>query len=286
MHEIAMLGGDERQKYLAMRLKDRGFAVVGFGNQVRPAAKDLASAVKNAGAVILPVPSTRDGKYLSQADREMPRIAFSELLSLLAPGTLLSGGMMPPEWCAAASARGILPIDYFSGEPVQLQNALPTVEGALRLAMQALPVTLCGTQTAVVGYGRIGSLLVEKLVALGASVGVLARSPVALAAAELHGARAQAFQKGVPPFFADCRVLFNTVPERVLDASFLSALPKNCVLIELASAPGGFDPDLAKASGLTVIPAQGLPGRFYPETAGKILADAVCELFAANGFSD
>ena len=286
MKTIALIGGDARQTFLARELRRRGFAVIGYENRVLPAAPDLAGATQNVNAVLLPVPATRDGKTISQIGQGAKEISFSDLLFRLAPGTLLSGGLLPPEWVTAANARGIVCVDYFQGETVQLKNALPTVEGALRLAMQELPVTLSGTQTAVVGYGRIGSLLSEKLIALGAKVGVLARSPAALAAAELHGARAQAFSSGVPPFFAACRVLFNTVPERVLERPFLSALPENCVLIELASAPGGFDPDLANEVGLKVVSAQGLPGRFYPETAGKILADAVCAILRANGFLD
>lgn len=284
MERIAILGGDRRQEFLAVKLKLSGFDICGFGNGIQPAATDGAEAVSTAKAVLLPVPATRDGVFLSQSGQFDP-VPFSAVLENLRPGTLLLGGLLPPEWIAKAERRGAVCADYYREETVQLKNALPTAEGALRLAMQELPVTLFGTRAVVVGYGRIGSLLCEKLVTLGAKVGVLARAPTALANAELHGAQVGALSSGIPPFFADCRVLFNTVPVRVLEQSFLSALPENCILIELASAPGGFDPELAKKKGLRVLPAQGLPGRFYPETAGRILADAVCKLLSANGFS-
>ena len=286
MQKIALPGGDQRQIFLADALRRRGFRIMGFGNLAEPAGKTLAETLDGAKIVVLPVPATRDGENLSQSAKETPPIRFGEVLNFLAPGAFLLGGALPREWIAAAEARGIRSADYYKSERTQLLNALPTAEGALRLAMQALPTTLFGTQTVVVGYGRIASLLSEKLVALGAKVGVLARSPEALARAELHGANPYALGQGVPPFLADCRVLFNTVPERVLDRSFLQALPQNCILIELASLPGGFDADLAKRAGFQVIPAQGLPGRFYPETAGKILADAVCAILNANGFLD
>ncbi len=285
MQTIALLGGDRRQTFSAEVLRRRGFAVVGFCNDVAPAKKTLADALHGAKIVVLPVPATRDGVHIFQTAGQTPP-AFEEVLAGMPPGAVLLGGALPPAWMAAASAKKIPCADYYLGERVQLLGALPTVEGALRLAMQELPATLFGTQTAVVGYGRIGALLAEKLVALGAKTGVLARSPAALTRAELHGARAQALGKGIPPFLRDCRVLFNTVPERILDRAFLQALPKNCILIELASAPGGFDPDLAKEEGLRVLSAQGLPGQFYPETAGTILADAVCETLSANGFLD
>ena len=284
MVKVALLGGDERQNQLAKELRRRGYTVAGFGNAVEDRGADLAGTLNGARVVILPVPATRNGVFLSQGAAGA-EIAFSQVLALLEPGVLLLGALFPPAWIEAAKECGAICLDYYREETVQLRNALPTAEGALRLAMQELPVTLFGVETAVVGYGRIGSLLCEKLIALGAKVGVLARAPAALAQAELHGARIGAFSQGAPPFFRECRVLFNTVPERVLSRPFLQALPENCILIELASAPGGFDPALAKELGFRVVTAQGLPGRFYPETAGKILADAVCAILEANGFS-
>ncbi len=286
MTRIALLGGDKRQEFLAIELRQRGFDVVGCGNGITPAATGIAGALEGAKVVLLPVPATRDGSVISASGQEFPHILCSDLLNRLMPGTLLLGGLLPPDWMADLEERGIFCVDYYKEEPVQLQNALLTAEGAIRLAMQELPVPLFGTQTAIVGYGRIGSLLCEKLIALGASVGVLARSPSALSRARLHGARADDFGQEIPAFWGKCRVLFNTVPERVLNSRFLSCLPQNCILIELASKPGGFDPDLAKDTGLKVIPAPGIPGRFYPEAAGKILADTVCAILSANGFVD
>lgn len=285
MQKIALLGGDQRQEFLSRELSRKGFSVVGFGNSVAPAGQNLAAALEGASAVILPVPASRDGVHLSKGEQEAPELPFAEVLDRLPAGTLLLGGALLPEWNSAAKARGILCADYYLSETVQLRNALPTAEGAIMLAMRELPVTLSGAQTAVVGYGRIGSLLAEKLIALGAKVGVLARSPEALVKAELHGAEVYRLGKGVPPFFRGARVLFNTVPERILEPYFLQTLPQNCILIELASAPGGFDPDFANAAGLRIIPAQGLPGRFYPETAGKILADAVCAILSRERLS-
>ena len=69
---------------------------------------------------------------------------------------------------------------------------------------------------------------------------------------------------------------------RVIGAEDLRALPSGCVLIELASPPGGFDQEAATDAGLRVIAAQGLPGRFYPESAGLILAETVCAILGAN----
>ncbi len=269
---LAIIGGDARQERMAKTFAERGYTVRTFG-LANGENRSLGETVRQANAVILPVPATRDGERVPTSSGG--GVPFSALLPLLDPAALLLGGMLPESWIRSFAARGGRTADYYREETVALRNALPTVEGALRLAMESLPVTLFGTRLAVVGYGRIGSLLTEKLVALGARVAVLARSPAARAAAELRGAKAFPLSGEAIRAIADCRLIFNTVPARVFRAEDLRALPSGCVLMELASASGGFDPKEAEAAGLRVIPAPALP-RFYPETAGRILADAIC----------
>ena len=74
------------------------------------------------------------------------------------------------------------------------------------------------------------------------------------------------------------RIVLNTVPARLINLEILSMISKDALLMELASAPYGFDPEEAKSLGLHVISAGGLPGRFFPETAGFAVADTVLNL--------
>ena len=281
MKTLALVGGDARQKYLLSELNRRGYATRAYG--LGDGSQTLPFVTDNAEAVILPVPATRDGVHIPTPLAPDLDCTFEKLLHYLSPRVHLLGGMFPKDWKAETDARGIRVTDYFSDETLKLRNALPTAEGAIRLAMETLPVTLFGTRVAVIGYGRIGSLLTERLAALGARVTVFARSPVARAEASFHGADTESAEAGkiCPP--PDCRAVFNTVPFRLIDSENLRAFPRGCVLMELASAPGGFDPEAAKEAGLSVIEAPGLPGRFYPESAGAILADAVCAILGANG---
>jgi dipicolinate synthase subunit A len=48
--------------------------------------------------------------------------------------------------------------------------------------------------------------------------------------------------------------------------------------MELASFPGGFDFVAAEKMGFSLILAQGLPGKHFPETAGRIIAETVLDL--------
>ena len=175
-----------------------------------------------------------------------------------------------------ADREGIRWIDYFDSEILQLKNALPTAEGAIEIAMRELPVVLDGTKTAVIGYGRIGEVLSHKLRLMGAKVCVYARRQEVCAHAELLGNTSQnlARENGLL-FDAETRVVFNTVPSKLFTRTVLSTLPKDCLIIDLASAPGGVDMVAASELGIRCVWATALPGKYAPESAGIILGQTV-----------
>ena len=60
---------------------------------------------------------------------------------------------------------------------------------------------------------------------------------------------------------ADMDLIINTIPSRILDHEKLEMIGKECLVIDLASKPGGVDFDKAKLIGIKVIRALSLPGR-------------------------
>ena len=75
----------------------------------------------------------------------------------------------------------------------------------------------------------------------------------------------------------------NTVPARVLDGERLADLKPGCLVIDLASRPGGVDLEAAARLGVRVIWALSLPGRVAPVTAGKILRDTIYHILDELG---
>ena len=65
-------------------------------------------------------------------------------------------------------------------------------------------------------------------------------------------------------------LIFNTVPEMVLSADQLSAC-RNCVKIDLASKPG--------IGGKDVVIGRGLPGKYAPESSGRLIAQTILQHF-------
>lgn len=157
-----------------------------------------------------------------------------------------------------AQRRGL---PYYEREDYAVRNAALTAEGAVMILMQRC-APLLGSRVLLVGYGRIAQQLARRLAAFGACVTVATRRAAARALAETAGFAAQDT--------ADIRgtydIVINTVPAPVLRGAYGAAL-----CLELASASGGW------ADETPVLHAGGLPAKYAPEAAARIVRDAIYE---------
>ena len=195
---------------------------------------------------------------------------------------LLLGGMTGDLSRRLMTDYGLTLLDYYAREETQVANAVPTAEGALQLAMESTDRTLHGSRCLIIGYGRIGRLLADRLLSLGAEVTVSARKYGDLAWIEAWGCRG--VQTGaLTGQLERFDLIFNTAPALILDGTRLRETRKNCVIIDLASAPGGVDLEAAKRLSRQVIPAQGLPGKVAPRTAAAAIRDSVYHILEERG---
>ena len=70
-------------------------------------------------------------------------------------------------------------------------------------------------------------------------------------------------------------VIYNTVPSPLFDRGFLERVCKKTLIIELASGSGGIDLSAAKELCSNVLWASSLPGKYAPESAGKLIGNCV-----------
>ena len=284
--ELAILGGDERQIFMARTLAQMGWRVSVWGlgdcaSRVCPArtVETPTEALEGARAVILPLPASVDGVRVNCPLDRNASLRLSAIFDVWSDGVLL-GGRLPPILYSCAESHSIRLIDYYDDDILQLRNALPTAEGAIAIAMRELPVTIDGISAAVIGYGRIATVLAEKLYALGARVYLYARKQRDLVRASLCHLTpmhliSDAQTKSLTKIPRDCRLIFNTVPHVLFTRDVLETLPRDCLYIDLASAPGGIDWGAARELGIQTVWGTALPGKCVPESAGMILADTV-----------
>jgi len=163
--------------------------------------------------------------------------------------------------------------DYKNNKLFALKNAYLTAEAALCVAIEKSNKSLVSSNVLITGYGRIAKALHKYISPFTGSVTVCARNPNDRVLAACNNAKVIDFADLKNKNSFD--FVFNTVPHPVFNGAELSALPRDCVLIDLASFPGGVDKHYALSRKINLIEARGLPGKFSPETAGHIVAEAV-----------
>ena len=197
---------------------------------------------------------------------ELPRSHLPEAGLDIACGRFVCG-LTEPVFDALAAERKWEIFRPLRDEEYTLENARLSAEGAVSAAMRRMPFALSDSTCLVIGYGRIGRALTGMLRGLGARVIVAARR----AESRLEAGEGSVPLEGLAQALPKADVIFNTVPALVLPRERLALARPDALLLELASAPYGFDLLLARKLGLRAELESGIPGRYCPRTAAKIL---------------
>ncbi len=268
-----ILGGDSRSLYLGEYLEKQGFNVCYYAFNETDCFDSLNEAVKQAYAVILPLPFTRDRITLN-APLFDETVLISDICTLATTDKLFFGGQLSKSFCEELKSKGVFYCDYFLLEELAVFNAVPTAEGVINILISELPITVHSMKCAVTGYGKVGKALARTLKSMGADVTVFARKEKDLAEIFCKGYKAKGFRE-LSEEYGDFDALINSVPQRVIGEKELSALNPECVLIETASSPFGIDFQAAKEKAFHVIKASSLPGKVAPKTAGGIIGRSI-----------
>ena len=245
-YKITVADSDARSRYAVKRLVSLGV--------------DASVEMKNGNVVVLP-PNSAENVTVGGA--VVPTCEFvRSARAVIGPSA------------AEKYAGGVPFFDYSGNECFLRRNAALTAEGAVGIMICSLPFSVCGSNTAVLGFGRIGRRLSEMLTSLGSSVTVFARrEETRRDAAKI--CRAADF----PDFRGGFDCVINTVPSKTVDAQIIDGW-----FIELASAPFGFDADDRALLCDRFIIAAGLPGKTAPREAGYALADAAYDILKGDFF--
>ena len=281
-----VVGGDMRQAKLAELLSADGHSVHTFVLEARGPLEGVRqekylTEAELADCVVLPLPAAGEDGMLNAPLSRHP-LPLAELFSFLRPGQVVCAGRVDAPAMVQAEGLGLTLCDYFAREELAVANAVPTAEGAIQIAMEELPITLHGARALVIGCGRLGRALAPRLAGLGARVSVAARKYADLAWAESFGFGTEHTGQ-LRPWLCGYDLVVNTVPARVLGEAELAELRPDCLVIDLASKPGGVDLDAAARLGKKVVWALSLPGKVAPVTAGRAIRTAIYNILSELG---
>jgi dipicolinate synthase subunit A len=271
---VAVVGGDKRMLEHMQLARHAGAKVQHYGSVPgaeeaagRPQAASLAEAVNGARIISCPIPGLGpDDELYAKYTTEKLRLT-ADVLGGAAPGAMLFTCYSTPrldEWAAATSVK-IIP--YGTDDALSILHAVPTAEGAIRIAIENTDETLLGMDVLCIGLGRVGVSVAQAFEGMRSRVSVAARNPVQLARAcamnmaalELRNLKSQIGKFGL---------IVSSAAGRVLEKDLLALTRPDVLIIDLCSPPGSVDFESAKALGRKTIWARGLAGR-APRRAGR-----------------
>lgn len=289
---FSFIGGDRRQINVIKGFAADGHKINVFGIDDCISSTDNISisssideAVKGADAVVLPLP------YSSIMDNELintplsdKSIGVGELFRALSDYNrkLVLAGKVDERLNALSSIYGLHIIDYMDRDEVAVLNAIPTAEGAVKIAMDELPITIHSSKCLCLGFGRVGKILAHTLKGLGADVTVAVRKHRDMAYIKAYGYNGVMLSEQLENL-EKYDIVFNSIPIKIVDSDMLSSLRDDCLIIDLASKPGGVDFEAAKKLNRKVVWALSLPGKVAPLTAGNIIRDTIMNILNELG---
>ncbi len=292
--KIFVVGGDMRQYYLAMELWKKGFKIMCYGmNELEEkdfvkTPKTLELGMIDNDVILLPLPVLQDNLQVKSKEKS---IFLKEVEAHIRKGQILFGGKVPESLKSVCKEKEAQCIDYMEIEQVALKNAVPTAEGAILEAMKLGKITIQKSRCLIIGFGRCGEALAEKLSALEAEVTIMARSEEArnkgafcgYQTRDMFGKESEEESSYRKAKKMDYDFIFNTVPAMIMDKSVLEDMLEGKkkeeypIIIDISSTPGGVDFEFCREMSVKAGLYLGIPGKYAPETAGVILSEAVLE---------
>ena len=289
-YNFFIIGGDKRNLFLAKKLSKDGENVKIFGfdrikdeffanNNIKKITneKELLTELEeketlldnnleidnqNKKIIIGPIPYSTDGKtlYAPFCNKKLD-------INLLKDKKIIAGKI--PEEVADIKSIDILKNEYFT-----IRNTVPTAEGAIAKAIELTDINIDKANIMVLGFGRVGNTLCYKLKNLGANVYAEARKERDLAWIDVFGYNAIPLEK-INENICKMDIIFNTIPELILDKSKLILMNEKTLIIDLASKPGGTDFESANKMGIKAILYSGIPGKIASEYEAELIKEVI-----------
>lgn len=272
---FGIIGGDFRQILLGKKILNNNNKVFLFGfdklndNFPFTILDNLYEVIDKSKYIILPLPETRDAVHLYSPFSSTTTVFDKKIFNFLKEKTVFGDLKKFTEYTGE-----IRFYDYAKTEEFQIINAVPTAEGAIKIAMDEKNESLLGCNCIITGFGRIGKVLAHRLKNFGVNITVASRNSEELAWAEALGYHYICLSNLVNEI-NNYDLIFNTIPNVILTKEILSKCKKSVFMIDVASNPGGIDQKAAEDLKLNYIHALGIPGKMFPKSAAGIIYNSI-----------
>lgn len=285
-YDVSIIGGDRRTSCMAPIFSRKGYRVLCFRttenicNEACGQTADnnivftdsLREALDSAPVIISGIPFTKSGCLYCEQELDRSPIKISEIQRGIHKHQKIFAGVIPESFRRVCEEREITCYDFMSDEPMSLHNAISTAEGAILEALLHKDTNLHMSNTLVLGYGRCGRVLADRLNGLHACTTVCSNDANELALAHSLGFQTLHLTKLCQNI---CRFeyLFNTIPAPILNRKCLEKVSQEAIIIDIASDRAGADYKAAELLNVNLHFCPGLPGKYAGESCAKYLTE-------------
>ena len=278
---ISVVGGDLRIVKLVEMLIEDNYTVYTYGLEYSEEllkldkvemCPTLEEAVKDAKAVVGPIPLSSDRKNLSMPFSNI-KLPIEDFIACLDGKTLIAGNITEPIR-NDLDEKSIVYIDLLKREEFSVLNTISTAEGTIQIAMEETQRTVHGRSVLIMGFGRIGKVLSKMLSGIGAKVYCEARKNEDIAWIKAYGYE-PIHLNDLDKHLGKFDIIINTIPFQILDNNRLDLLKKDILIIDLASNPGGVDRKAAKEKNIKLVWALSLPGKVALVTSAEFIKETL-----------
>ncbi|MFG6367441.1 MAG: dipicolinate synthase [Lachnospiraceae bacterium] len=283
-YDIAIIGGDRRTACMAPILVEKGYRVLCFRTveiACNPSIKSkiyftesLREAFDSAPVIIGGIPFTKSDSLYCEVNSSDTTVSLAEIQRSIRKHQKIFAGIIPENFRRTCEEREITCYDFMLDEPMTLYNAVSTAESAILEALLHKDTNLHMSNALVLGYGRCGKMIADRLKGLHACVTVCSNDTNELALACALGFDTMHLSnlwKNICCY----EYIFNTIPARILNRRCLEKVSSNAIIIDIASNRTGADYEIAKKLKINIHFCPGLPGKYAGESCAKYLTDYV-----------
>lgn len=283
-YDIALIGGDSRTAYMAPYLAKKGYRVICFNTVNITYGEHLKAKIHHADSlrecldctdiIVCGIPFLKGEDIYCEENKINDEIPLTEFQRCIHKHQIIFAGVIPERFRAVCEEREIYCHDFMLDEPLSIINAVSTAEGAILEALLRKNTTLYKSYCLVLGFGRCGKIIADRLNGLHSCVTVCSENETELANAAALGFHTLRLSKLNQNIFR-YEYIFNTIPACMLDHHCLERTSRDCLIIDIASNRVGADYGAAKLLGINLCFCPGLPGKYAGKSCAKQLAKYV-----------
>ena len=274
---IAIIGGDMRLKYLADILLNKGLSTLCYGNSSMNDTAIITNSLKEimeeSTVLICPIPFSNDQEHIINLESKED-LTIKDFINGLQAHHIVIGGNFPialKEYCCN---KKITHYDLLENESFTINNAIATAEGAIMEAIKSSPVNIHNSKCLVLGYGRCGSVLANRLSNLNGNICILIRREIQAAVASSYG-YSYCYEDQLDKRVQESDFIFNTIPSLILKENTLRLVNKDTTIIDIAAFPGGLDYEYVQSAGINAKLCLGIPGKIAPLASARFIYERV-----------